>query len=368
MRFATSSPPIEVEPGLFAEPAATGPAATGSAATGPAEVSSPRIAVLIPCYNEALTIGKVVQDFHRELRDAEIYVYDNNSSDDSVAVARAAGAHVVREKRQGKGYVIASMFRDVEADAYVMVDGDDTYPADRVLDLLQPVLESRADIVVGNRLVEYEAGSYRPLHLLGNRLVVKAINFIFKSKLRDVMSGYRCFSREAVRALPVVSRGFEVETELTLQALYRNLVIHEMPVSYGKRPEGSFSKLSTYRDGARVLLKILMLFKAYRPLLFFGVIALAFAGTGLLLGAIPVVEFFQTGKITRFPTAILAAALEIMALVAATCGVVMDSINHHFRELSQLVLQGSLPETVHATASLAQRRYPDYPQVHPRPR
>ncbi|HVX13118.1 MAG TPA: glycosyltransferase [Pirellulales bacterium] len=308
-------------------------------AVAPPDTFRPRIAVLIPCYNESVTIAKVVQDFRRELPNADIYVYDNNSSDGTDEIALHAGARVVREKRQGKGFVVASMFRDIEADAYVMVDGDDTYPANRVRDLLQPVLESRADVVVGNRLVEYEAGSYRPLHVFGNLLVVKAINFIFKSKLSDVMSGYRCFSREAVRTLPVVSRGFEVETELTLQALYRNLVILEIPVNYGKRPEGSYSKLSTYRDGAKVLRKIFDLFRAYRPLLFFSAVAIAFGGTGLALGSIPVVEFIRTGKILHFPTAILAAALEVMALVSATCGLVLDSINHHFRELSQLVLQ-----------------------------
>lgn len=305
--------------------------------------AAPRIAVLVPCYNEEVAIGGVVSGFRAALPAATVYVYDNNSSDGTAAIAAQAGAQVVREKRQGKGHVVASMFRDVDADAYVMVDGDDTYPADRVYDLLEPVLDSRADVVVGNRLVEYEAGSYRPLHVFGNLLVVKTINFIFKSKLRDVMSGYRCFSREAVRTLPVVSRGFEVETELTLQALYRDLVILEIPVHYGKRPEGSYSKLSTYRDGAKVLVKIFDLFKAYRPMLFFCLIAAILGGAGLILGSIPVVEFFTTGKIAHFPTAILAAALEVMALVAATCGMVMDSIKHHFRELSQLVLQASRP-------------------------
>lgn len=308
-------------------------------AAEPDRHSSPRIAVLIPCFNESVTIAKVVLDFREELPEAEIYVYDNNSSDDTAEIAASAGAHVIKEKRQGKGFVVGSMFRDIEADAYIMVDGDDTYPASDVHALLQPVLESEADMVVGNRLVEYEAGSYRPLHVFGNMLVVKAINFIFKARLNDVMSGYRCFSRDAVRSLPIVSRGFEVETELTLQALYRNLVIREISVHYGQRPEGSFSKLSTYRDGAKVLLKILDLFKAYRPLLFFCMLGLLFGSSGLVLGSIPIAEFFNTGKVSHVPTAILAAALEVMALVTSTCGLVMDSVNHHFRELSQLILQ-----------------------------
>ncbi len=299
-----------------------------------------RVAVLIPCYNEALTIGKVVSDFRRELPDAAIYVYDNNSRDTTAELALAAGATVVKERRQGKGYVIQAMFRDVDADAYIMVDGDDTYPADRVHELLAPVLAGEADLVVGNRLVEFEQGSYRGLHVFGNHLVVKSINFIFKAQLHDVMSGYRAFGRRLVDSVPAISRGFEVETELTLQTLYRNLLIVEVPIHYGARPEGSFSKLSTFRDGAKVLLKIVDIFKAYRPLLFFGVIGLVIALLGLGLGSIPIRDYLATGKVARFPTAILAAALEIMALVSITCGVVLDSINHHFRELSTLVLQG----------------------------
>jgi glycosyltransferase involved in cell wall biosynthesis len=297
------------------------------------------IAVLIPCYNEAATIGKVVRDFREQLPDAEIYVFDNNSSDNTASIACAAGATVISEKRQGKGFVVRSMFRDINADVYVMVDGDDTYPAASVHELLQPVLAGKADLVVGNRLVEYTQGSYRPMHVFGNHLVVKTINFIFNSSLHDVMSGYRCFSSDFVRGIPVVSRGFEVETELTLQALYRGFVIREVPVPYGERPEGSFSKLSTYRDGARVLLKIVDLFKAYRPLLFFSLIGVFFALAGLVLGSITIYEFFTTGRILRFPTAFLAAALEVMALIALTCGVVLDSVNHHFRELSQLLIQ-----------------------------
>lgn len=299
----------------------------------------PRVAVLIPCYNEALTITKVVSDFRRELPDAAIYVYDNNSRDGTADLARAAGAIVVTERRQGKGFVIQSMFRDVVADAYVMVDGDDTYPADRVHDLLDPVLAAEADLAVGNRLVEFEKGSYRGLHVFGNHLVVGTINFIFKARLHDVMSGYRAFSRKLVLSVPAISRGFEVETELTLQTLYRDLLIVEVPIHYGTRPEGSFSKLSTFRDGAKVLLKILDIFKAYRPLLFFGVVGVALAVVGIALGVIPIHEFLVTRKITHFPTAILAAALEIMALVAISCGVILDSINHHFREAAQLVLQ-----------------------------
>ncbi len=219
----------------------------------------PEIAVLIPCYNEALTIAKVVGDFRREPLDATIYVYDNNSRDgDSPTspVRRRCGRGI--RAAPGKGFVIQSMFRDVIADVYVMVDGDDTYPAASVHELLKPVLEGHADLVVGNRLVEFEKGSYRGLHVFGNHLVVNSINFIFKAQLHDVMSGYRAFNRRLVQSVPAISRGFEVETELTLQTLYRNLLITEIPIHYGTRPEGSFSKLSTFRDGAKVLLKIKM--------------------------------------------------------------------------------------------------------------
>ena len=299
----------------------------------------PAIAVLIPCYNEATTIAKVVGDFRRELPDATVYVYDNNSSDVSAALAQAAGAVVVSEHRQGKGFVVQSMFCDVVADVYVMVDGDDTYPATSVRQLIAPVLAGEADMVVGNRLVEFDEGSYRGLHVFGNHLVVNSINFIFKAKMNDVMSGYRAFNRKLVVNVPVISRGFELETELTLQTLYRNFTITEVPIRYGTRPSGSFSKLSTFRDGARVLLKIVDIFKAYRPLLFFGLIAAVLMLVGLGLGSIPIREYFDTGRIARFPTAILAAALEIVGMVAMSCGIVLDSINHHFRESAQLIRQ-----------------------------
>lgn len=187
--------------------------------------------------------------------------------------------------------------------------------------------------------VSYESGSYRPLHVFGNRLVVGSINFIFKSSLHDVMSGYRAFNRDVVRGLPIISRGFEVETELTLQALYRGFVITEIPVHYAERPAGSFSKLSTFRDGLKVLLKIAEIFRAYRPLFFFGMFGFITGLLGLVLGAIPIHEFLTTGKIARFPTAILASALEILAFIAVVCGILLDSINLHFREVAQLVIQ-----------------------------
>jgi glycosyltransferase involved in cell wall biosynthesis len=315
------------------------------------DLPEPRVAVLIPCYNEELTIEKVVGDFRRELSSADIYVYDNNSSDRTAELAERAGAEVRFEKRQGKGFVLQSMFEQIDADYYVLVDGDDTYPADRVHDLLAPLLEGRADMTVGSRLSEFEDKSFRRLHVFGNRLVIGCINLIFHSKVKDVMSGYRGFTRECTKTIPIVSKGFEIETELTLQALYRNLVIREIPIRYGERPAGSVSKLSTFRDGFRVLLKIFHLFKAYRPLLFFTLWAVFFGGLGLLIGSVPVIEFIRTGLVLHFPSAILAGALEVIAVVSFTAGVILDTVNQHFRELSELtaVLQkrAELKQVIH---------------------
>jgi glycosyltransferase involved in cell wall biosynthesis len=294
-------------------------------------------AVLIPCKNEAVTIKKVVEDFRQQLPDAKIYVYDNNSSDDTIRIAKEAGALVMAEKRQGKGFVVESMFRDIDADLYVMVDGDDTYPASRVMTLLEPILTGKADMVVGTRLVEFGDHSFRGFHLFGNRLVANVVNKIFNATLQDLMSGYRAFNRRFVKEVPIVSKGFELETEMTLQALYRNFIIKEVPIPYGVRPEGSYSKLRTYQDGARVLLKIVDIFKAYRPLLFFGIIALGLAILGLVLGSIPIAGFLRTGKVERFPTAILATGLMLLSFLATVCGIILDGFNHRIKELSQLI-------------------------------
>lgn len=306
---------------------------------GPDTVNGERIAVLVPCYNEAITIEKVVEDFRGQLPEALIYVYDNNSSDDTANIARAAGAIVRSEKRQGKGFVVASMFKEIDADIYLMVDGDSTYPADQVEALLKPVREGRADMVVGNRLVEFGDNSFRNFHILGNRLVVRCVNWIFGSNLHDIMSGYRAFGKRFVNEIPIISRGFEIETEMTLQTLYRELVIVEIPIRYGERPQGSHSKLRTCRDGFRVILKIIDIFKAYRPLLFFGLIAIVLALASFGLGLIPIVGYLQTGRVDRFPTAILAVGLGILSMLLATCGVVLDGVNHRLKELSQLIIK-----------------------------
>ncbi len=297
-----------------------------------------RIAVLIPCYNEGLTIKKVINDFQREVPTAAIYVYDNNSSDRSVDVARAEGAVVVREKRQGKGFVIASMFEDIDADIYVLVDGDDTYPSENVHDLIRPILEEKADMVVGTRLAEFHEKAFRPFHVFGNLLTVRLVNLLFKSDLKDIMSGYRAFNMDFVKKVPIVSKGFEVETQMTLQALYYDFIISEVPVAYGKRPEGSYSKLNTFRDGMKVIFTIFDILKAYRPLLFFFIIGAVFFLAGLLIGSVPVIEFIETGKVSHFPSAILASGIMIISVISVAIGIILDAINHRLREIIRLGL------------------------------
>jgi len=299
-------------------------------------IKNRKTAVIIPCLNEERTIAKVIQDFRKELPEADVYVYDNNSSDRTALIAGAAGANVVREKRQGKGFVVASMFEDVEADLYVLVDGDDTYPADRVHELLRPIVDERADMVVGNRLEEFGERSFRPFHLFGNKLVVSLVNLIFKCKLKDIMSGYRAFNSDFVRKVPIVSRGFEVETEMTLQALHYDFVIAEVPVPYRKRPEGSSSKLKTFSDGMKTILTVFDIFKAYRPLLFFFILGAILGCVGLLIGSIPVTEYLETGRIERFPSAILASGIMIVSVICVAMGIVLDAINHRLRELIRI--------------------------------
>lgn len=299
------------------------------------------IAVLIPCYNEELTIKKVINDFQEQLPDATIYVYDNNSSDNTAEIAKDQGAVVKKEKRQGKGFVMASMFQDIEADIYVLADGDDTYPADRVHELILPIIEEKADMTVGNRLVEYGEHSFRAFHVFGNSLVVKLVNTIFNSRLTDIMSGYRVFSREFVKTIPMISKGFEVETQMTLQALYYGFIIAEVPVPYGKRPEGSYSKLRTFSDGMKVVLNIFDIFKAYRPMFFFFVIGAILFFAGLLIGSIPIAEFLGTGKILHFPSAILASGIMIISFISFSIGIILDSINHRLKEIIRIISSNS---------------------------
>ena len=302
-----------------------------------APASTARIAVLVPCYNEAATVGKVVADFRRELPDATVYVFDNNSTDGTADLARQAGAVVFREKKQGKGHVIAAMLEKVDADYYVMTDGDDTYPADRVRDLLTPLLADQADVVVGKREAVDQDKAYRPFHVFGNRLVCTLINVIFGSKLADIMSGYRAFTREVALNLPIIAYGFDIETEMTLQYLYRKWVIREIPVAYRERPEGSESKLNTFRDGLLVIFRILSVFRSYKPLTFFGGLGILFILAAVVLAAVAKFAHWGPDSGYRLACIVLAGTTLAMSLVACSIGVIVQLINFRFLELDSVL-------------------------------
>ena len=301
-------------------------------------MAQPRIAVLIPCYNEERTVDKVVDDFRRELPGAAVYVYDNNSTDRTAEVARAHGATVRFEPRQGKGSVVRQMFRDVDADCYLMVDGDDTYPAESARALCDPVLSGAADMTVGDRLSNgtYAAENKRALHGFGNDLVRAMIRWIYGYGFDDVMTGYRAFSRAFVKTFPVLSEGFQIETELSIHAVDRRWRILDVPIAYRDRPEGSSSKLNTVSDGAKVVMAIASLFKNYRPLKFFGLIALVFLAAGLALGAPVVADFLRTGLVPRLPTAVLAAALVFLCALSLATGLILDTVAKNDRRQWEL--------------------------------
>lgn len=286
------------------------------------------VAVLIPCYNEAVTIGKVVDDFHRVLPDATVYVYDNNSSDGTGEIARDHGAVVRAERRQGKGNVVRQMMRDIDADYYLMVDGDDTYPAEAAPELLAPLMADEADMVVGDRLSNgtYGEENDRAFHGFGNDLVRAMIRWIYGYGFEDVMTGYRAMSRPFVKTFPVLSEGFQIETELSIYAVDRRWRIADVPVEYRDRPEGSVSKLNTVKDGLKVIAMIGTLFKDYRPLKFFSLVALIFCIGGLCAGMPVVTEYLATGLVPRFPTAILAAALMFTAAISLATGFILDAV------------------------------------------
>ncbi len=293
-----------------------------------------KVAVLIPCYNEELTVEKTVSDFKRVLPNADIYVYNNNSKDRTKELALKAGAIVKDEYRQGKGAVVRSMFRDIDADVYIMVDGDDTYPAEEVEGLITPVLEGKADMAIGDRLSStYYTENKRPFHNFGNSLVKGLINFLFKSNLNDIMTGYRSFSKKFVKCMPVMSDGFQIETEMTIFALTNNMQVVNVPITYRDRPEGSESKLNTFSDGFKVLLTLFNLFKDNRPFLFFGCLSLIIFILGLVVG-IPVIdEFIKTAYITKVPSAVLAAALMINSFLLLSVGIILDAIKNQKRYL-----------------------------------
>jgi glycosyltransferase involved in cell wall biosynthesis len=299
-----------------------------------------KIAVLIPCYNEELTIEKVIKDFRKELPEADIYVYNNNSKDKTKEIAIKNGAIVVDEYKQGKGNVVRSQFRDIEADIYVMVDGDDTYPAEFVHQLIEPVRNGQADMTIGDRLSNgtYQKENKRPFHEFGNNLVKKAINVLFDTKLKDIMTGYRVFNKRFVKNMPVLSPKFEIETEMSLYALDKKYIIKEIPIVYRDRPEGSSSKLNTVGDGIKVVKTIARMFKDYKPFKFFGLIALILFIIGLAIGIPVLVEFFKTAYITKVPSAILATGFMGLAAVSLQCGIVLDTITRQHKEDYELNL------------------------------
>src|SRR6266481_5543148 len=290
-----------------------------------------RVAVLVPCFNEEATIAKVIADFRAVLPEATIYVYDNNSTDRTVEIARAAGALVRREMRQGKGKVVRRMFADVDADLYVLVDGDATYDAASVRAMTSRLIEARLDTVIAAR-VPKEAGAYRPGHQMGNRLLTHFFAVTFNATFTDILSGYRVFSRRFVKSFPVLSSGFEIETELSAHALELDLAVGEIPTPYYARPKGSASKLSTWRDGLRILATIVALYRSERPLAFFSGlgIALAIVSVGL---AVPIfVTYFEQGIVPRIPTAILSTGLMLLASLSIVAGLVLDTVTRGRRE------------------------------------
>lgn len=302
--------------------------------------SSPRfagckIAVLVPCYNEEVAVAKVVRDFRAALPEATVFVYDNNSTDNTAAAARAAGAEVYRETRQGKGFVVRRMFTDVEADIYVLVDGDATYDAPSVRKMIARLIDERLDMVVGSR-VHLEKAAYRAGHETGNRLLTGFVAWVFGPSFNDMLSGYRVFSRRFVKSFPVLSGGFEIETELTIHALEIGLAVAEIDTPYYARLEGSSSKLNTWRDGFRILWTILQLYRAERPLPFYSIIGLGLAIISVALAVPIVITFIETGMVPRFPTAILSTGLMLVAFLSFAVALVLDTVTRGRREMKLL--------------------------------
>ncbi len=296
-----------------------------------------RIAVLVPCYNESQTIGKVIRDFKEVLPEATVYVYDNNSSDKTDEIARENGAVVRYEHMQGKGNVVRRMFREIEADCYILVDGDDTYPAIHAKDMADLILNDSIDMVIGDRLsTTYFTENKRRFHGFGNKIVRSMINGIFGGNVKDIMTGYRAFSRTFVKSFPIISKGFEIETEMTIYALDKNIYIKELPIEYRDRPEGSVSKLNTISDGIKVIKMIFSLFREYKPFGFFGCIAaiLFLLGLGMFLPVL--IEYFNTGLVAKFPTLIVAGFVIVAALLLWMCGLILQVIVKKNRQIAEV--------------------------------
>ena len=292
-----------------------------------------KIAVLIPCYNESKTIGKVIDDYKRVLPEAVIYVYDNNSDDGSDAIAKERGAIVRYERQQGKGNVIRRMFADIDAECYLMVDGDDTYPADNAPKMCDMIIERNVDMVIGDRLSStYFEQNKRPFHNFGNTLVRDTINALFGCNVKDIMTGYRAFSYRFVKSFPVLSKGFEIETEMTIHAVDKNMALENVVIDYRDRPSGSVSKLNTYSDGIKVIRTVIHLFRNYRPFRFFGLIALLLAVISFVF-VIPIFyEYFVTGLVPRFPTLIVCGFVVMAAIQSFFSGMVLETIRHKDRQ------------------------------------
>ena len=297
--------------------------------------AKPRVAVILPCYNEEAAIASTIAGFRAALPGADIYVFDNNSKDRTAEVARAAGAIVRTERMQGKGHVVRRMFADVEADVYVMADGDATYDASAAPKMVDMLVEESLDMIVGARRDEVEA-AYRRGHRLGNALFTGLLAWLFGRSFSDIFSGYRVFSRRFVKSFPVLSSGFEIETEISVHALELRMPVSELVTNYGARPEGSVSKLSTYRDGFRIMRTIVTLFRIERPVLFFGVIGAALALLAIILTIPLAITYSRTGQVPRFPTAILATGLMILATLNVMCGLILDTVVRGRREVRRL--------------------------------
>lgn len=298
-----------------------------------------KIAVLIPCYNESKTIEKVIKDYKNALPNADIYVYDNNSTDGTDEIAKRAGAIVRYEPRQGKGNVIRTMFREIDADCYLIIDGDDTYSSKNAKEMCQYVLDGKADMVIGDRLSStYFKENKRRFHSFGNRIVRFLINKLFKNNIHDIMTGYRAFSKQFVKAFPVLSKGFEIETEMTIHAVDRNFKIVEIPIEYKDRPEGSVSKLNTYKDGMKVMKTIASLFREYKPFLFFSICALIIGIISLIFMVPVFIEYFQTGLVPKIPTLIFSCILLVIAILLWICGIILEVIIKKHNQLYEILL------------------------------
>lgn len=296
------------------------------------ELQDYKIAIIIPCHNEEITISKVVSDFKKHVPFAEVYVFDNVSTDKTSQKAKEAGAHVILSQEKGKGNVVRHMFESIDADYYVMVDGDDTYPAAESIRLLNLAVEKNVDMLVGTRIKNFSRNSFRRFHEFGNKLVAGMISNLFGYKVTDVLSGYRVFSKNFVRTVPLKSKKFEIETELTLQTVSKGYSLLETPIAYGERPAGSFSKLNTYRDGILIIKAILMILKDFRPLFFFSAIGFMLVLTSLFFGAFPVYEYFKYEYVYHVPLAILASGIGILAVLFFGIGLILDTVNRHYSE------------------------------------